>query len=474
MSLAHSLCASSSLFEVSELIRQREVSPSEVVEDALNRIGEGESTIRAFTCVTPALARAAARQLDDEWLRGELRSPLHGIPIVYKDNIATAGVSCTANSRSLAQWVPNEDAEVVAQLNQAGSVMVGKATLWELAGAPPTPQSLHPSPRNPWNLDYTAGGSSSGSAAAVAAGFCLGAIGTDTGGSVRNPAASCGLVGCKPTLARVSTQGVIPLSPTLDHVGPITKTVADNLLLLNEMVCRDLLSPVVWPEVMQHPSTLHDLGVRRLRFGVPRHTLERFSHSSVCVEAFEQVLQTLHGLGAEVIDVDLQAWDDISVLGGDITANDAFALYGKQLANAPQNYESSFHARLQRGAALSSERLAELKQARARGLDALANLPEPIDVFITPGAGDTADSFLTMQSPGYGPKADYTRMYNVTGLPALVLPMGLAPDGLPLSLQLASHPYREDLIYRAAFALEDALQFAQCRASSGSPWLARA
>lgn len=452
-----SLCATHSLLEVAHFLHQRKMSPSEVVQDALNRIAQFDSTIRACTEVTEALALETAKILDAEWSRGELRGPLHGIPLTYKDNIAVAGLRCTANSRSRANWIPDTNAEVVNRLNAAGGVTVAKVTLWELAGAPPTDDALFPSPRNPWNLDYTAGGSSSGSGAAVAAGFGLGSIGTDTGGSVRYPAASCGLVGCKPTLGRVSTEGVIPLSPTLDHVGPLTRTVGDNLVLLGAMLTHNELSPTLWPQLLNEPQRLRELGIRGLRIGVPRHTLARFDYTDACRQAFERSLTVLRELGAEILDVNLEFLDEASVMGGEITAMDAAEQHGAHMQANPELYQSSFHTRLELAKKIDAQRRAELRQARARCIDALLNMPVPVDVIVTPGAGTTADSFETMQTPGYGPKAEYTRMYSVAGMPALVLPMGKDPNNnMPLSLQFAAHPYREDLIYRAALAYEEA------------------
>ncbi|MGE4335028.1 MAG: amidase [Pigmentiphaga sp.] len=452
-----SFCSQLSLLELSTLIAHREVSPSEVVQDTLARIRRLDPVVGAFITLTEDAALEQARVLDEECRRGQLRGPLHGIPITYKDNIAVGGILTTANSRSHAQWIPPRDAEVVTHLNQAGAVSLGKVMLWELAGGAPTPGSLYPSPRNPWALDRSPGGSSSGSAAAVAAGFCLGSVGTDTGGSIRNPAASCGLVGLKPTFGSVSTSGVIPLSRTLDHVGPITRTVADNALMLAAM------RPAGLDPAALDPARCQTADLRGLRLGVPWHMLDAFEYDADCRAAFAEALRVLSELGADVVPIRMPIFEEASAWGGDITAMDAYEQYGAHLDAHPEAFESAFSARIAQARHLADDRRAWLRDSRARCLEAWQEVREQIDIVLTPASRGAADRLDDTLKPGYGPRAEYTRMYNVSGMPALAMPMGWSADGLPLSIQLAADHHQEALLYRAALAYEAATGYTSRR-----------
>ncbi|MCK9512558.1 MAG: amidase [Pigmentiphaga sp.] len=451
-----SLCAQLSLTELSNLIASRRISPSEVVQDALARVRRLDPVVRAFITVTEDAALAHARQLDDEWSRGQLRGPLHGLPITYKDNIALAQTRTTANSRSHANWVPSQDAEVVSHLNQAGAVSLGKVMLWELAGGAPTPSALHPSPRNPWDLNHSPGGSSSGSGAAVAAGFGVGSVGTDTGGSIRNPAASCGLVGFKPTLGSVSTAGVIPLSKTLDHVGPITRTVADNLLMFAAMQPSGLDPATLDPTRYQTDS------LRGMRLGVPWHMLEVFEYDEDCRTAFAEALRVLADLGAEILPIQLPTFEKASAWGGEITAMDAYDEYGRRMSTHPEEFEATFTARITQAKQLTEERRNWLRTARAQCLDEWQTVRHRVDIVVTPASRGVADSLDESLKPGYGPRAEYTRMYNVSGMPALAMPMGWS-EGLPLSIQFAADYHQDAQIYRVALAYEAATGFTSHR-----------
>ncbi|MDB5840025.1 MAG: gatA 2, partial [Herminiimonas sp.] len=265
-----------------------ELSPVDLVEACLARIEAIDPTLHAFITVTAERARQEARQAAQEIRAGRYRGPLHGIPIAHKDMLLTEGVRTTAHSMLLKDWVPDADAAAVTRLKQAGAISLGKTACHEFAFGSPAADDVFPAARNPWNPDHMPGSSSSGSGAAVAAGLVMAATGTDTGGSVRHPAAACGIVGMKPTYGRVSLHGVIPLAPSMDHVGPMTRNVADNALLLQALAGHDPRDAGCVERKVPDFSGGIDCPIRGLRIGVPRREIDAQPHAPEVLAAFAE------------------------------------------------------------------------------------------------------------------------------------------------------------------------------------------
>ena len=276
----------------SSLIRDGELSATELTEAHLRRIDAVDARVCAYITVTAEQALDAAYRADREIKAGHYRGPLHGIPIAHKDIVCTRGVRTTAHSLLLKDWIPDEDATVFLRLREAGAISLGKTALHEFAYGISDHNAPFPIARNPWSLEHAPGSSSSGSGAAVAAGLCMGAIGTDTGGSVRHPAAVCSIVGMKPTYGLVSLYGVIPLAPSLDHVGPMTRTVRDNAIMLNAMAGFDAKDRT---SVRSEPTNYERLigqSVRGMRLGVPRRFMDLHPPEPLVMEEFERALRT--------------------------------------------------------------------------------------------------------------------------------------------------------------------------------------
>lgn len=442
-----------SISQASDLIRTRQLSPVELVTACLETIQASGDSLHAFITLTPDAALAAARVAEEDIRKGMWRGPMHGIPYGHKDNICTAGIRTTAHSNQLRDWYPTRDAVVHRALSDAGGILLGKLALWEYAGGTPTTQSAFSAARNPWNPIYSPGGSSSGSAAAVASGMCLGATGTDTGGSIRHPAAVCGLVGMKPTYGLISCEGVLPLSVSQDHVGPITRSVRDNALMLQAMLSPSLAKKVTTPDFSREIG--RPLG--KLKVGVPRHFIDTAALEAECRSAFEAALAELQALGIEIIDVTLPSLNKAAEANKVLTMLEAYSEYQPLLQRSPEKFDAPFRQRLEGGAKLGTEDLNAARQVANQLRTEYMNLFDSgIHILASPareGVADTLDDVFNQRNKTSG---DATRMYNLTGLPALALPMGLGREGLPLSIQFAARPHAEALLYQVAAAYEDA------------------
>jgi aspartyl-tRNA(Asn)/glutamyl-tRNA(Gln) amidotransferase subunit A len=446
-----------SIVQAVELIRTRKLSPVELARAHLARIEALDAKLHAFISVTADAAMARAQRAEKEIATGEQRGPLHGIPIAHKDMVWTKGVRTTAHSKLLADWVPDEDATVYALLEHAGAISLGKTSLHEFAYGVPGPDEAFPAARNPWNTERAPGSSSSGSGVAVAAGLAMGAIGTDTGGSIRHPAAVCGTVGMKASYGRVSSYGVLPLAHSLDHVGPMTRTVRDNALMLQTMAGYDSRDPTSADRPVSDFSSLIGKGVKGLRVGVPWHFLEAVRHDPEVLAAFERAADVIRELGAEFSAIEIPGLTEANDFGTVILVYEAYQYHKANLATHPNEYGKPFRDRVIRGAnyAESDYRAAQEKRTRLREVYA-RTLSQKVDVILTPGRESAAGTMADMIANPTLIGGRTHRMYNLTGLPALVLPMGFTTDGLPLGLQIAADHWREDLVYQVASAYEDA------------------
>jgi aspartyl-tRNA(Asn)/glutamyl-tRNA(Gln) amidotransferase subunit A len=452
---ADTLCYAS-IAELGRLFRRGELSPVEYATDCLRRIERLDKTLHSFVTVTAERALTDARAAEAAVRRGDA-GPLAGIPIGYKDLYATRGTATTAGSALLADWVPTEDSNCVARLQQAGMVMLGKLITHEFAFGIQFPGHRFAAARNPWNQDHIPGGSSSGSGAALAAGLTVAALGSDTGGSIRGPAAFCGIVGLKPTYGRVSRAGVVTLSWTLDHTGPMARTVEDCALLLQGLAGYDPADPASSREpVGDYVATLGQ-GVRGLRIGVPRAYFLDGLHAEVGA-AFEASLETLRRLGAEVRDVEIPSIHDVSAFMV-IMLTEAFAYHERDLRTRPDLYGDVLREKLMIGGLLTASEYVQAQRVRARLQAETAAVLREVDLLASPTAVVPAPTFATVWDPDFPFARSNMAPFNMTGLPALALPCGFSSTGLPLSLQLAGRPFDEATVLRAGHAYEQATEW---------------
>jgi aspartyl-tRNA(Asn)/glutamyl-tRNA(Gln) amidotransferase subunit A len=450
-----------SLAGAASLIRARRVSPVALTEAVLNRIDRLDPRLHAFITVTREEALRAAREAAREIESGRYRGPLHGIPFGVKDTHYTRGIRTTANTRVLEEFVPDFDATVVARLKQAGGVLVGKLTLPEFSFGGSSEGAIVPVARNPWDPTRTPGGSSSGSGVALAAGLVIAATGGDTSGSIRNPASLCGVVGMKPTYGRVSRHGIVAISWTLDHVGPMTRTVADNALMLNVLAGADPADETSADRPVPDYTRALRRGVRGMRIGIPKRPLFDGYHPDV-MKAFDESLTVFRRLGATVAEVEmpptLDAIDDVQTI---VRIAEAASYHEPFLASRADRYgPTNVRRDVEAGSLLTAVQYLRAQKVRARFVRELTAVFNALDVFLTPGMPAPAGEPVDVKQP-------FRRVFNVCGFPALVLPNGFStsPPGLPIALQIAARPFAEETIYAAAAAFEGATEWGRRRAA---------
>ena len=451
-----------SIREAAELVRRKKVSPVELTQACLARIERLNPVLNAFITVTADSALAEARQAEAEIQRGRWRGPLHGIPIALKDLFDTAGVRTTAASALYKDRIPTEDAEVVRRLKAAGAVLLGKLNMHEFAYGATSVVSYFGAVHNPWDLNYMAGGSSGGSGAAVAAELCYGALGSDTGGSIRGPAACCSIVGLKPTYGLVSTRGVIPLSWTRDHVGPMTRKVADAAAMLQAIAGYD--PEETTSQRMDVPNYSSALGAKTasLRLGVPRDFFFAELHPEI-EAAINNALEVLGKLTAGLREIKIPVSTNRSV-----TDAEAHAFHAETLAKTPELYQPYTRERLRAGAQVTTlayiEGRRELVQLRQDIRKAFAS----VDALVTPTAPipprtileASADDPLRIPRP---PDLRNTSPFNINGLPTISIPCGFTSAGLPIGLQISGPPGGEAVVLQLAHAYEQATEWHQRR-----------
>ena len=445
-----------SILQTSELLRQGSVSPVELTTDCLTRIETLNPRLNAFITVTAELALAQARQAEAEIRRGDWRGPLHGIPLALKDLIDTAGIRTTAASLLFKDRIPTEDAEVVRRLRAAGAVLLGKQNLHEVAYGGSSMISTFGEVRNAWNREHIAGGSSGGSATAVAAGLGYGAIGTDTAGSVREPAALCGVAGLKPTYGRISTRGVIPLSTSLDHVGPIGRTVADVAVIFAAIAGYDAADRGSVDAPVEDYGAVLGKKFQPLRIGVPKKFFFEDLDGEVS-SAINHAIAGLAALGAEMRDLELSVPTDRR-----LQSAESYAFHAEFIARSPDLYQPETLRRIRTGQNVSPDILlrcrAELEQAR-RDITAVFL---DVDLLVTPTTPIAAPAIAELkQNPDLLRPRELlllrnTRPINVWGLPAISIPCGFTEGGLPIGLQIIGPHWGEGRVLQAAHAYEQA------------------
>ncbi len=438
-------------------IAAKELSPVELMAALLARIERLDPRLNAFIRLDGEAAMAAARSAEAEVAAGRLRGPLHGVPVGIKDIIDVAGLPTTGHSKILADNVATSDSVCVSKLRGAGAIVLGKLSTHEFAIGGPSFDLPWPPARNPWNTDHHPGGSSSGSGSGVAAGLFPMALGTDTGGSVRNPASCCGIVGLKPTYGLVSRRGVFPLSFTLDHVGPMTRTVADNALMLDVLAGYDPADPGSAATRRGHYGEGLERDMRGLRVGFVRHFHEIDQPADPEVTAaLEHVARTLQLEGAEIRDIHLPTLGEFAAVNRVILQSEAWAIHGQWLRERPGDYGQLARRRLMAGAFFAA---GDYVQAQRRRLEMIAVVEEAlrdVDVLLCASSMDPA---CRIDSP-----ADIDRTYprqartpfNVTGHPALAMMAGVSVSGLPLSVQFVGRNFAEATLFQVARGWERA------------------
>ncbi len=447
---------------LSEHLRAKKLSPVEVTRAYLDRIAGVDEKIRAYITVTADDAIAAAKTAESEIDAGNWRGAFHGVPIALKDLLYTKGVLTTAGSKILADFRPDFDATAWARLKAQGAVMLGKLNMHEFAYGITSTNPHYGACRNPYALDRIPGGSSGGSAAAIVARTAAATIGTDTGGSIRIPASLCGCVGLKPTWSRVSRYGVVPLAYSMDHVGPITRTVRDAALMLNVIAGHDPNDSTSSREPVPDYTATLGVGVKGMRIGVIRELMDGLSDD--VAKSFKAAMKQLADLGASVDEVSIPTLPSANVINSIATFCEALEYHEEWMRTRPDDYGTDVRRLLESGMAVLGVAYVRAQRARAKVLaDALAAMAKH-DVLAAPGSAITAPKIGESRLIGEGEQRvdvvdkilRFTAPFDCTGQPSLAIPTGLGSDGLPLSMQIIGRPFDEATVLRVSSTYEEA------------------
>ena len=440
--------------DIGARLRRRAISPVELTRAHLERVEQLDPKLHAFVTVTADRALADAKAAETALARGDISSPLLGIPIGYKDIYATRGILTTGGSALLKDWIPDEESTCGVRLQRAGTVMLGKLITHEFAFGIQFPGHRFQAARNPWDLQRMPGGSSSGSGAALAAGIGYGALGSDTGGSIRGPASLCGIAGLKPTYGRCSRVGVLTLSWTLDHTGPMARTVEDCAYLLQALAGYDAADPASSREPVPDYVAPLGRGVRGLRVGVPREYFFEGVDAEV-EKGFEQALATLRQLGASVEDVQIPSIPSAGAFMA-IMLTEAFAYHERDLREHPELFGEMLRERLLAGSLITGSEYVQAQRIRTRLSAEMNAVLRRVDVLATPTSPKPAPTFTQVFDPEYGFPRGNTGPFNMTGLPSLAVPCGFTAAGLPISLQITGRAFDETTVLRVGHTYEQA------------------
>lgn len=444
------------LTEAAELIEKRELSPLVLTRAFLDRIASLDEHLNCFITLDERGALQAAQNAQEEIQKGYYRGPLHGIPIALKDLYETEGLRTTAGSKFFEEYIPSQDAFTVQKLKTAGAILLGKLNMHEIALGVTNVNPHFGACHNPWDLERISGGSSGGSAAALAARLCLGSLGSDTGGSIRIPASLCGIVGLKPTYGRVSLRGVIPLSWNLDHAGPMARCVRDVALILEEIAGYDSQDPYSVDMPPEHYLEAIDAGVRGWRVALASD--EFFEHTDPEVwKAVQRAANVFEELGANVEAVAFPGAREAAQANGLMTPSDAAAFHGERLAKNSEMFGDDVRQRLQTGAAYTSSEYILARRTQSLMRRKFASFFKDFELLLAPATAITAP-------PIEGPDAieqarrltRFTAPFNLSGLPATSIPCGFNTQGLPIGLQIIAAPWTEARLLQAAYAYEQA------------------
>ena len=446
--------------QLSRLIQSKEVSPVEVVEAHLARIDVLEPVLNSFITLLPEQARAAARQAEREIQAGRYRGPLHGIPLGLKDLYYAKGIRNTSGTRIFDEFVPDFDCTVAARFNEAGAILLGKLNLNQLAYRPTGENLDYGHMHNPWNPENMTGGSSGGSGAAAASGECTLTMGTDTGGSVRIPGSLCGLAGLKPTYGRVSRYGITVLCWTLDHPGPMTRTVEDCALVMNAIAGYDPNDPASSDLPVPDYTKALTGDVRGLRVGVPKEYFEVPIDPQV-ERAVRKAIEVLGEMGAIVSEVSWPMWQQSVPISTTVLMAEASAAHAKLVRTRGDQLNPAVRVRIESGFFISGPDYIQAQRARTMFNRQSRELLDQVDILAGPAEAVTAPKIgATSVQVGDTTMAvipaltQYTRAFNLNGFPSITVPCGFSEDGLPMGLQLAGRPFDDETVLRAAHAYE--------------------
>jgi aspartyl-tRNA(Asn)/glutamyl-tRNA(Gln) amidotransferase subunit A len=442
-----------SIAELATMIQQKEISPVELTEATLNRIREVNPTVNAYITVMEEEARAYAKLAEQEIVKGQYKGPLHGIPLAIKDNIDTKGVRTTHGSKIHRENFPQKDAPVVTQLLEAGMIPVGKTNMHEYAYGITTVNPHYNPTRNPWNTDKIAGGSSGGSAAALASHMTIAALGTDTAGSIRIPSACCGTVGLKPTFGRVSKKGVFPLSWTLDHVGPMTKNVQDASYMLHAMDSN--------PSSQNYGDlTIGRSDLKGVKIGIPQEEAYFQLETSV-KNRMNEVIDHLRELGAEIRYINIPTLVHVPFVSLVTYAVEASAIHHQKLLSEPEHFGADVRTLLKFGETLTGVQYMQAQQLRRIISGELESVFESVHSLLLPTIPIPAPTINEMQVVVNGEEVNVTeallrlpQIANVCGLPSLAVPSGISDTGLPVGIQLIGKAFDEQMLINIGFQLE--------------------
>jgi aspartyl-tRNA(Asn)/glutamyl-tRNA(Gln) amidotransferase subunit A len=442
-------------------LRRKQFSAVELTDACLGRIAAHDSKLHSFITLTAGSALEQARQAERELRGGSDRGPLHGIPIALKDLYMTKGIRTTCHSAVLENWTPEHDATTVAKLREAGAVSLGKLGMHEFAFGGPSTDAPFPAVRNPWNSAHIPGGSSSGSGAALAAGFCYGALGSDTGGSIRTPSSHCAVVGIKPTYGRSSRYGVIPLSWSLDHTGPMARSVEDCAIILQVLAGYDAKDNASANIPVPNFQDGMKSGIKGLRVGVPRKNWfdENLGIDARTEALFDHALKVLESLGAIIVELDGKPFSQARKANQTILVCEAYAYHETTLKETPMKYGSSVRRRILEGAFLSAADYLTAQRARALLNHQIRANFSPVNVFAVPGAARPPEAFDAMDPNEQNMRPSFTNPFNLTGLPAISVPCGFTEGNLPAGLQIVAPPFEEATCFRVAYAYEQATEW---------------
>ena len=448
--------------DLSKLVQSKEISPVEIIEAHLTRIDATEPVLNSFITLLADQARKSARQAEKDIQAGRYKGPLHGIPVALKDLYNTGGVRTTSGSRILDTFIPTEDCTVAAKFHQAGAILLGKLNMHQFAYGPTGENPDYGHMHNPWNPDMVTGGSSGGSGSAAAAGQCTITTGSDTGGSIRIPAALCGIVGLKPTYGLVSRYGLSALSWSLDHPGPMTRTVEDTAITMNVIAGhdpKDVASAKV--DIPDYTSALTG-DVKGLRIGIVKEYFEAPLDPQVR-KAVMDAISLLESMGAEIKEVSYPMFNQSQAISSTVLMAEATAYHRDLLEKDGHQLYEPVRQRLEAGLFISAAEYLRAQQARSIFDQQGRRLLDEVDLLAGPTEPVTAPEILASkvmageQEVGVvGALTQYTRPYNINGFPAISVPCGFSDDGMPIGLQLAGRPFDELTVLRAAHAYEQA------------------
>lgn len=448
------------LASAARMIRAGQLSPVELTRAILDRIGSLNDRMAIFITVTADHAMARAEAAERALKNNDDLGPLHGIPISLKDLFDTKGIRTTAGSRVFEDRYPEQDSTVTSRLNAAGAILVGKANLHEFAFGVTSVNPHYGAVRNPWDPDRISGGSSGGSATSIALSVALGSMGSDTGGSIRIPAGLTGTVGLKPTYGRVSVAGVVPLSWSLDHVGPMTRTVEDAAIMLEILAGHDPGDAYSRKVPVTAYSQQLEGGIRGLRLGLPRTTFYNRLDPEV-ERAVQTAVNRMEEMGASVVDVNIPNADLQRPIFSNIAAPEAFSFHEQYLNSRPELYGRDIRARIDAGRLLLSVDFVRAQRARSILKKDLQSVFDDVDLLVTPTLPIPAPLIEQKvvewdgeTEPVLGALTRNTRLFNITGLPAITVPCGFTSNQLPIGLQIAGRAFDEATVLRAAHTYE--------------------